>query len=102
MNLRNLYDHVNSSDGATWAGHGVLGFAIGCVLGPVAVFAAFMYRELSDLLVWKFDDRPVYVADGKVPVGYKRTLHAQAKDGFFDLFAPMVGAALAELLKAVL
>jgi len=102
MNLRAIYDKVFSTDVATWIGHGVLGFLIAFVLGPAATFAAFLYRELSDLLAWKFDDRPVYMAAGKVPVGYKRALGPKLKDGFFDLWSPLAGAALAELLKAVL
>jgi len=103
MSLRALYDRIFSEDYATWIGHGLLGFLIGLVLGPGAVFAAFLYRELSDLLEWKFDERPEWQFD--TPPGssaFKRRFGPKLKDGFFDLGAPMLGAILAEFVKILL
>ena len=101
MDLRALYEKVFSRDLATWIGHGLLGFVIGLVLGPAAVFAAFLYRELSDLLNWKLDPRPAFWADGPPIPGYKKRFGPKLKDGFFDLFAPMIGAILAEFVKLI-
>lgn len=107
MNLRALYDKLFSKDLGTWIGHGLLGFVIGLVFGPGAVFVAFLYREASDLLDWKFDDRlPRPAAADELEIwpdhAFKKPLGLKLKDGFLDLWAPMVGAALAELLKIAL
>lgn len=102
-----VYAWLTSQDWITWIGHGLLGAAIAAVgfaagVGAVgvsyAVLAAFLYRELSDLLAWYLDDSPVW--DGPPPVrrGHKPGLGAKLRDGFLDLWAPLVGAALVGLL----
>jgi len=105
--LGKAYTWLTSQNFITWIGHGLLGAAIAAVgfaagVGAVgvsyAVLAAFLYRELSDLLAWYLDENPVW--DGPAPVrrGHKAPLQAKLKDGALDLWAPLVGAALVGLL----
>ena len=83
-------------DWRTWIGHGLLGFiimAIGLMVGfgvnaaVWAVFVAFVYRELDDLLKWWGADK-----ETRRPFGDK------LKDGFLDLWSPLAGAVIAAVL----
>lgn len=81
----------------TWLGHALLGALIGA-LGVAArvddvgisyaVVCAFLYRELSDLAMYFVTP----VAERTKPLGEKLV------DGFFDLWAPVLGCVLAVLL----
>jgi hypothetical protein len=102
MDLRKLYDNLHATDIATWLGHGCAGFAISFVLGPAATFAAFAYREGSDMLAWWRDERPQWEYDTQPPPNaFKKRFGPAAKDSFFDLWAPMLGALAAELVKVI-
>lgn len=93
--LKYGFGWITDADWKTWVGHGLLGALVALVgfaagVGPVgvgyAVFAAFFYREISDLASWASSDDP-----GKKP------LQAKLKDGFIDLWAPLAGAAIVGL-----
>ena len=90
-----IWAWLHSKDSITWVGHGVLGFLLTLAFGWQFTLGAFVYREVSDLVSWWADPAPV------MPEGSsfgKRPFHAKLKDGFFDLWAPMAGAALALIL----
>ena len=97
--LRAAYDWLMAKDWITWLGHGLLGALMYLLFRSFAVvFVAFLYLEMSDLLAWYLDPNPVW--DGPSPVrrGHKPGLGAKLRDGFLDLWAPLVGAALVGLL----
>lgn len=83
MTLKAIWQKLLSKDLYTWLGHGVMGFLLTLIAGPAFTAGAFVYREASDLIEWKFADPP------------KRKARDKIKDGFFDLWAPLLGAALA-------
>jgi predicted branched-subunit amino acid permease len=96
VNLSKIYGWFTRADWVTWIGHALIGALIAAVgvLANVddigisyAVLAAFVYRELSDLLAWAIEDKAT-----------RRPLGAKLRDGFLDLWAPLIGAALAVLL----
>ena len=93
--LKAGFSWIMEADWKTWVGHAILGALIALVgfLAGVnavgvsyAVFAAFFYREISDLASWAFDDDP-----DKKPLG------AKLKDGFIDLWGPLVGMSIVGL-----
>jgi hypothetical protein len=95
VTIDRVVQFFNDADWKTWLGHGLLGALIAAVgvlwqLTPLAilyaVFAAFFYREASDLLNWRFAPEP------------KPHLAKKIKDGFFDLVAPLIGAGIAGAL----
>jgi hypothetical protein len=86
---------ITDADWKTWIGHAMLGATIvlvgynmgvgfdGVIFGALA---AFVYREVSDLIAWVGKPYP------------KRSLGAKLRDGFIDLWAPLVGAGLLALI----
>jgi hypothetical protein len=93
--LKTIKAWMYARDWRTWIGHGVLGFvfmAAGLLLGysisaaAWAVLVAFLYREIGDLIGWFFEDKAT-----------RLTLHDKLRDGFFDLWAPLAGAAIASI-----
>ena len=99
MNLKALYAKLFSANWATWLGHAALGGLIVLVgtwwgFTPdaviFAVFVAFFYREVSDLLAWAFAPEP------------KLSTAAKVADGFFDLTAPLAGAGVVGAIMALL
>lgn len=81
ITFKTVYDWLHSKDWITWIGHGVAGFLITWAFGPTETFVAFAYREGSDV--------------GKeIRAGEK----IKWKDHFFDLWAPLAGAAVALIL----
>ncbi len=86
MSLERIYKFLHSSDIVTWVGHGVMGALLYIPFGFAGVFAAFLYREVSDLLEWWAAPQP------------KRRLRDKLRDGFFDLWSPMVGAVIMSLI----
>jgi hypothetical protein len=100
MTLKELWAKLHSKDLYTWIGHGAIGFllehgVIGFLLyrvtGPAFVAGACVYREASDLVGWFGSDKAI-----------RRPFAEKAKDGFFDLWAPLAGVAVAEFLKGIL
>jgi hypothetical protein len=91
MTLKELWAKLHSKDLYTWIGHGAIGFLLDLVTGPAFVAGAFVYREVSDLVGWFGSDKAI-----------RRPFAEKAKDGFFDLWAPLAGVALAEFLKGIL
>ena len=93
--LGEAFGSIMDANWKTWLGHALLGAVI-VVIGTVwgftpgavifAVFVAFLYREISDIVAWAVAPEP------------KKTLAAKVQDGFFDLTAPLLGAGLAGLL----
>lgn len=81
IDFRKLWKWGNSRDVYTWIGHGILGFLITLAFGPDTTFVAFLYREVSDVLGTWSRGKPI-----------------KWRDGFFDLWAPLVGAAIAVAL----
>lgn len=103
MNWREIWVKLHAQDWTTWIGHGLLGFLIGLV-GWQYVLGAFAYREASDLINWYADPREAAKNDAIYREGkgtFKRDVGGKLKDGFFDLWAPLAGAALAEIVKAL-
>lgn len=84
--LRSAWAWAQDADWKTWVGHGLVGFLLALLFGPVFVAGAFVYREVSDIVNWWGGDRT-------------RPFRDKLRDGFFDLWSPLVGAALAEALK---
>jgi len=83
------------ADWKTWVSHGIIGFGLTAVFGWQFTFGAFLYREASDLINWWANPDPV------MPEGSsygKRPFQDKLKDGFFDLWSPLAGAALALIL----
>jgi hypothetical protein len=81
IDFHKIYEWAHSRNLYTWIGHGILGFLITVAFGPVATFVAFLYREVSDVLgAWSRGE----------PIKWR--------DGFFDLWAPLAGAAIAVVL----
>ena len=103
--LVRLWKKLHSRDLWTWIGHGVMGVGLGFLFGWVFVAGWFVGREVSDLFSWFFDSRPSWT--GPIPYPeegsstFKRPFRDKAKDGFLDLWAPLAGAALAEIVKAL-
>ena len=93
--LSAAFGWIMDANWKTWLGHGLLGAAI-AGLGILwqqsangivfAVFIAFFYREVSDLINWKVAPEP------------KPKLNEKVRDGFFDLVAPLIGAGIAGAL----
>jgi len=102
VNLKLLWQRLLSKDLYTWLGHGAMGFLLTLIAGPAFTAGAFVYREASDLIEWKFDDRPMAPTRDYVDEQYKRWFSRKIRDGFGDLFAPLLGAALAVALRSVL
>ena len=101
MDFTKIWDWLHSRDLYTWIGHGILGFVLTVVFGPAFTLGAFVYREVSDLLSWWADDRARWWGPLPYPLDsqdYKRPFAAKLKDGFFDLWAPLAGAAIALLI----
>ena len=93
--MEKVWQWLHSKDIYTWIGHGVLGFILAALFGWQFVLGAFVYREASDLINWWADPEPVTLPG----MSYgKRPFMDKLKDGFFDLWAPMAGAALAMIL----
>jgi hypothetical protein len=90
MTFKDIWAKLHSKDLYTWIGHGVLGVGLGFVFGWVFVAGWFVGREVSDFVKWLFSDKAT-----------RRPVQEAVKDGFFDLWAPLAGAALAEILKAL-
>ena len=90
MNFKDIWAKLHSKDLFTWIGHGVLGLGLGFVFGWVFVMGWFVGREVSDFLKWLASDK-----------AERRPLQEAVRDGFFDLWAPMAGAAIAEILKTL-
>jgi len=90
VNLKDIWAKLHSKDLFTWIGHGVVGFVLTWFFGYIFTLGAFLYREVSDLIGWFFEDKET-----------RRPFQDKAKDCFFDLWAPLAGAALAEILKTL-
>lgn len=86
--LKVLWSLIHSADVYTWIGHAVLGLGLGFLFGWVFVAGWFVGREVSDLVGWFFADKDT-----------RRPFQEKARDGFFDLWAPMAGAAIASILR---
>lgn len=86
-----IWRFLHSKDWITWVGHGLLAFGGTWLFGWRFMAGWFVGRELSDLAGWFFADKET-----------RRPFREAMKDGFFDLWAALVGAALAEVLKAAL
>ena len=102
--LKKIWTFLHSNDLITWLGHGVMGFGLDLIAGPVFVMGAFVYREVSDLINWWADPESTKPTplDSVLGLYPKRPFKVKLKDGFFDLWSPLAGAALAEILKGVL
>jgi hypothetical protein len=90
VNFKDIWAMLHSKDLYTWIGHGILGLSLGFLFGWVFVAGWFVGHEVTDLAKWVFEDKET-----------RRPLQAMAKDGFFDLWAPMLGASIAEIVKAL-
>jgi len=90
MNFKSIWAKIHSKDLYTWIAHYILGFVLTFLFGYQFTFGAFVYREASDILGWFGEDEDT-----------RRPFHDKAKDGFFDLWAPLAGAATAEIVKAL-
>jgi hypothetical protein len=86
-----VWGFVHSKDLYTWIGHGLMGFVLAFFFGVTFVAGAFVYREASDILSWW--------AKPGAPGIDKPAFAEKARDGFFDLWAPLAGAAIAMILK---
>lgn len=86
--LKAFYHKIFSRDLYTWIGHGLAGFVITFFVGWQFTLGAFVYREASDLLGWVAKDPAT-----------RRPWGDAIKDGFFDLWAPLAGAAIAMILR---
>ena len=84
--LKRVWAWLHSKDLYTWIGHGVVGFLLTWLAGWQFTFGAFVYREVSDLI------------NAVAELGWRQALQTKGKDGFFDLWAPLAGAALAMVL----
>lgn len=101
MNVKAIIEKLHSKDLYSWIAHGVIGFALTAVFGVVFMLGAFVYREASDLLAWWVDPRPAALSDKLYRDSggaCKRPFTRKLRDGFFDLWAPMAGAAIALIL----
>lgn len=97
MNLPNLWEKLTATDLVTWIGHAVQGVLIFYVIlwatggndvaAGLAVFVAFLHREISDLVTFLYNTRDD-------PGTRKALLPQKARDGFFDLFAPLVAVGI--------
>ncbi len=90
MNFKSIWAKIHSKDLYTWLGHGILGFALTFLFGYLFTPGAFVYREVSDIIGWTQKDPAT-----------RRPWDVAVKDGFFDLWAPLAGAAIAEIVKAL-
>lgn len=92
---------LHGADWRTWVGHGVIGFLLTAGVGWQFTFGAFLYRELSDLINWWADKREAWHGPLPYPTvsnDFKRPLTDALKDGFFDIWSPLAGAAIALIL----
>lgn len=99
--LKAVKTWLYARDWRTWIGHGLIGFCMAAITiwvwrGPSAVgiagwtvLWAFLYREFDDILKWKTK-----------PPEERRPWREAIRDGFFDLWAPLAGAAIASILFA--
>lgn len=97
MKLSDLWTRLHSTDVVTWIGHAVQGVLIfyfllwatggNDVAAGLAVFVAFLHREISDILSFLYKTRDA-------PGLRKSHLPDKLRDGFFDLFAPLVAVGI--------
>lgn len=90
MNLRSIWTWLHSSNLITWVGHYLLALGGTFLFGWAFMAGWFFGRETSDLAGWFFADKTT-----------RRPFDEALKDGFFDFWAALAGAATAELVKTL-